>query len=99
MWNGNHFGSSMISTGITGTVCQWMNANRASNERVNTFRPCGAAAVERITSRAVCDRAFDIVADHFEREIGLHARAHVEVAVVKERPAVMGTFECGAGTR
>ena len=22
MWNGNHFGSSMISTGMTGTLCQ-----------------------------------------------------------------------------
>jgi len=36
-WNGNHFGSSMISTGITGTARHGMNPCKASMMRVNTF--------------------------------------------------------------
>ena len=36
-WNGNHFGSSMISTGITGTECQRTTPNSESSARVNTF--------------------------------------------------------------
>ena len=36
-WNGNHFGNSMISIGITGTACQGMKPNRASMMRVKTL--------------------------------------------------------------
>ena len=36
-WNGNHFGNSMISTGIIGTARHGMNPNKASMMRVNTF--------------------------------------------------------------
>ena len=36
-WNGNHFGSSMISTGIIGTARHGMKPNRASMMRVNTL--------------------------------------------------------------
>ncbi len=34
-------------------------------------------------------RRIDRIADHLEREIGLHARAQVEVAVLKQRPAAV----------
>jgi hypothetical protein len=36
-WNGNHFGNSMISIGITGTARQGMKPNRASMIRVKTL--------------------------------------------------------------
>ena len=36
-WNGNHFGNSVISTGITGTLRQVTKPNSASITRVNTF--------------------------------------------------------------
>ena len=50
-WNGNHFGSSMISTGIAGTARHGMNPYSASRSLVNTFeRP--APPRERIASRA-----------------------------------------------
>ena len=50
-WNGNHFGSSMISTGMTGTARQGMNPNSASISRVNTFAR-DAPPRERMASRA-----------------------------------------------
>ncbi len=34
-------------------------------------------------------RRLDVVADHFQREIGFHAGAHVEGPIVNERPAAM----------
>ena len=36
-WNGNHFGSSMISIGITGTARHGMKPNKASMMRVKTL--------------------------------------------------------------
>ncbi len=36
-WNGNHFGSSMISTGIIGTARHGTKPNKASMMRVNTL--------------------------------------------------------------
>ena len=35
-------------------------------------------ATGSLRARAACDRRIDVVADHLEREVGLHARAHVE---------------------
>ena len=88
-WNGNHFGSSMISTGITGTARHGTKPNNANIRRVNTLER-DAPPRERIASRARSHvRSIDGVADHLEREIGLHARAHVEVAVAKQRPAAV----------
>ncbi len=43
-WNGNQLGSSMISTGITGTARQDTKPKSASRMRVNTFDARGAAA-------------------------------------------------------
>ena len=50
-WNGNQRGSSMISTGITGTARQGTNPNKASITRVNTFER-EAPPRDRIASRA-----------------------------------------------
>ncbi len=50
-WKGNHFGSSMISTGMTGTARQEMKPNSASISRVNTFDR-DAPPRERMASRA-----------------------------------------------
>ena len=52
-WNGNQRGSSMISTGITGTARHEMNPNSASITRVNTFDRA-APPRARIASRARC---------------------------------------------
>ena len=51
MWNGNHFGSSMISTGITGTARHVTKPNSASMKRVNTFE-AAAPPRARIAARA-----------------------------------------------
>ena len=51
IWNGNQRGSSMISTGITGTARHGMKPNSASISRVNTLvRPAPPRA--RMASRA-----------------------------------------------
>ena len=44
MWNGNHLGSSMISTGITGTARHGTTPNSASRKRVKTLLLMRAAA-------------------------------------------------------
>ena len=51
MWNGNHFGSSMISIGMTGTLRQEIIPKSDSSTRVNTlqFTPPPRA---RMASRA-----------------------------------------------
>ena len=52
------------------------------------------AAAARIASRARrMWSASRIVADHLQREIGFHGRAHVEVAVVEQRPAAMRALD------
>ena len=61
--------------------------------RVNTFDARGAAARADRLAGAPHVRRVDVVADHLEREIGLHARAHVEVAVVEQRPAAMRALD------
>ena len=48
-----------------------------------------AAVRQDRLARAAHVRRVKIVADHLEREIGLHARAHVEGAGVNERPAAV----------
>ena len=54
-WNGNHLGSSMISTGITGTARHGTWPNRASVMRVNTLHraapPCARIALR---ARRIC---------------------------------------------
>ncbi len=50
-WNGNQRGSSMTSTGITGTAPHDMTSNCASRMRVNTFT-LAAPPWRRIASRA-----------------------------------------------
>ena len=44
MWNGNQLGSSMISTGMTGTARHGTSPNRASMMRVKTLQRARAAA-------------------------------------------------------
>ena len=62
--------------------------------RVNTLRARGAAArAGSPRARARMCRRVDVVADHLEREIGLHARAHVEIAVMEQRPAAMRALD------
>ena len=97
----------MISTGSTGTARQVSTPNNASKNRVKTLL-LAAPPRERIASRArtICG-ASDGIADHLQREIGLHAGAHVERAVLHQRPAAMRAlhaaqivgdlgFECGS---
>ena len=92
-WNGNHRGSSMISTGITGTARHGTMPYSASRQRVNTLAALGAAAQADRLAGAAHVRRLRLVADHLEREIGFHRRAHVEVAVVEQRPAAMRALD------
>ena len=52
-----------------------------------------AAAREDRLARAAHVRRVDRVADHLQREIGLHAGAHVELAFVEERPAAVRSLD------
>lgn len=52
-WNGNHCGSSMISTGIIGTARHGIAPNSASWMRVNTF-DISAPPIAWIARRARC---------------------------------------------
>ena len=52
-WNGNHIGSSMISTGIIGTARHGTTPNSASRMRVNTLDRSAPPAA-RIARRARC---------------------------------------------
>ncbi len=93
-WNGNHFGSSMISTGITGTARHGMNPNKREHDAREHIRAFGAAArAHRLARAAHVRRHRRIVADHLEREIGLHGRAHVEIAVAEQRPAAVRALD------
>ena len=49
----------------------------------------GAASRADRGARPAHVRRLDVVADHLQREISLHARAHVEIAVLNQGPAVM----------
>ena len=49
----------------------------------------GAAAQAHRVARAAHVFSLRRIADHLERKIGLHRRAHVEGAVAKQRPAAM----------
>jgi len=51
----------------------------------------GTARQNRLT-RPRHVRRVDGLTGHLEREIGFHARAHVEIAVMHERPAAMGAL-------
>ena len=92
-WNGNQRGSSMISTGITGTARHGTTPKSASSTRVKTLRSSPRRRAQDRLARAPHVRRVDGVADHLEREIGLHARAHVEGAVVEQRPAAMRALD------
>ena len=52
----------------------------------------GAAARADRLARPRHVRRIDGIADHLQREIGLHAGAHVEGAVMHQRPAAMGAL-------
>ncbi len=88
-WNGNQRGSSMISTGITGTARHGMNAEQREHQPREHVGARRAAARQDRLARTRHVRGVDRIADHLEREIGLHARAHVEGAVVEQRPAAV----------
>ena len=61
-----------------------------AREHVRAF---GAAAGAQRLARAAHVVGIDRVADHLEREIGLHGRADVEIAVAKQRPAAMRALD------
>ncbi len=52
----------------------------------------GAAARADRLARTHHVRRVHGIADHLQREIGLHAGAHLEIAVVHQRPAAMGAL-------
>ena len=79
----------MISTGITGTARHGMKPNSASSSLVKTLARAAPPRERIACARPRHVRRVDGIADHLEREIGLHARAHVEVAVVEQRPAAV----------
>ena len=57
-WNGNHLGSSTISTGIIGTARHGTSPYSASCARVNTFvRAAPPAARIAALARAICAAA------------------------------------------
>ena len=87
-WNGNHCGSSMISTGITGTARHGTCRTAPAGTRVNTLVRSAPPARGSPRARGAC-AARRVVADHLQREIRLDAGAHVEGAVVEQRPAAM----------
>ena len=88
-WNGNHFGSSMISTGITGTARHGMKPNSASSSLVKTLDRAAPPRAAHRLARPRHVRRVDVVADRLQREIGFHAGAHVERAVMEQRPAAV----------
>ena len=79
----------MISIGITGTARHGMKPKSASSSLVKTLALRRAAARPDRLARPRHVRRVDVVADHLQREIGLHARADVEGAVMEQRPAAM----------
>ena len=88
MWNGNQRGSSMISTGMTGTARQGTCLN---NARVILVKTLQRAAPPWVRSPPCPDhmRGVRIVANQLQGIIGLDAGAHIEIAVLIERPATM----------
>ena len=98
-WNGNQRGRSMISTGIAGVPRQGIAPYSASRKRVKTLRRVAAAMREDRLARPAHVRRLRVVADHLQREIGLHAGADVERAGVKQRPAAVRRPGCGADRR
>ena len=91
-WNGNHCGSSMISTGIIGTARHGIAPYSASWMRVNTF-DISAPPIAWMARRARCMLGVLVVADHLQREIRFHARADVRRAVGEQRPAAVGLLD------
>ncbi len=61
---------------------------RQHQPREHIGRRRAAAEADRL-ARAHHVRGIDGIADHLEREIGFHARAHVEGAVLEQRPAAV----------
>ena len=59
-WNGNHFGNSMISIGITGTARHGMKPNRASMMRVKTLaRSAPPRASTASRARRMCPASIE----------------------------------------
>ncbi len=88
-WKGNHFGSSITSTGIIGTARQEICAVERQQRAGEDVGAGGAAAGADRLAGAAHVVGVDRIADHLEREIGLHAGAHVEGAFVEQRPAAV----------
>ncbi len=89
MWNGDHIGSSMISTGSTGTLRHVVTPNIDSMKRGKHVAVDRAAARMHRLARPHHVWSINGVADHLECEIGLHTGAHVEGAVMDQRPTAM----------
>ena len=70
--------------------------NEAEQRQQDAGEHVGAFGAAARPHRLACPRhvrGLRIVADHLQREIGLHRRADVEVAVVKQRPAAMRALD------
>ncbi len=80
-WNGNQFGSSMISTGITGTARHGTKPNSASMMRVKTF---ARAAPPRAS---IASRARRMCGASMESPIILSAKYAFTVALMSRSPS------------
>ena len=83
----------MISTGISGTARPAHDAEERQQDAGEDVAVDGAAARQHRLAGAGHVRRVDAVADHLQREIGFHAGAHVEGAVMKQRPAAMRALD------
>ena len=92
-WNGNQRGSSMISTGITGTAFQPSSPKSANWMRVKTLALAAPPAARIACARAHHMRRIRTVARGLQREIGFDAATQVEIAAMEERPATMLRLE------
>ena len=88
-WKGNHFGSSITSTGITGTARHGNEPEQRQHDAGEHVGALGAAAGEHRLARTPHMIRVDRIADHLQREISLHRRADVERAVAEQRPAAV----------
>ena len=85
----------MISAGIIGTARHGMKPYKASNSLVKTLTPRPPPR-RYFGPRPRHVGSIDGIADHFEREIGLYARAQIEVAALEQRPAAVRAFASAA---
>ena len=89
MWKGNQRGSTMISTGTTGTPLQGIDPNSASRLRVKTLLCAAPPSSKYPLARPSHVRFVSTVANHLQGVVGLDASADVRCAVMKQRPAAV----------